>query len=160
MELWQGGILILNQVGMNSYEFIDHTADVGLRVYGKDLKQIFIHAAKGLLDLVVVIGMVHKRTKVAVKVSASSLDELLVAWLRELLYLVSTRQMVMCDFRIRRLHQRKRTTESFQLEAEVWGEKINFKTHVLKKEVKAVTYHRLSLKRKKNGWVAEVIFDV
>ena len=145
---------------MKSYEWIDHTADVGLRVYGKDLDELFVHAAKGLLDLIVVIGTVQKRMKVVVKVNASSLDELFVAWLRELLYLVSTRQMVMCDFQIRRLHQRKRTTEPFQLEAEAWGEKIDLKTHILKKEVKAVTYHGLSLRQKKRGWVAEVIFDV
>ena len=41
---------ILNK--MKEFELIEHTADVGLRVYGKDLPDLFANAAKGLFSLI------------------------------------------------------------------------------------------------------------
>ena len=151
---------------MKVYETFEHTADVGLRIYGKDLRQLFVHAAEGLFDLIaepkraVERGQIQ-RTKFQFKVEADSQEELLVAWLRELLYLSSIRQMFFTDFKIRQLNVGAPPAVPLQqIQAELFGEKINPKRHILKKEVKGVTYHALSLKKEKKGWVAEVIFDV
>ncbi|MBI1976770.1 MAG: archease [Candidatus Omnitrophica bacterium] len=95
---------------------------------------------------------------------------MLIAWLRELIYLSSTKRMVFWDFKITRFdvgaHLRVRPNKGghmgppLQIHAEIFGEKIDPKKHILKKEVKAVTYHGLSLKKTRAGWVAEVILDV
>ena len=154
---------------MQLYEFLDHTADVRLRIYGKDPKEVFIHAARGLFDLMAERTNVKKRQRFPVEVRAPSLEELLVAWLRELLYLSSSREVLLCEFRIQQLQtepasslnpKRKRQSDGLQLRGEVFGEKICLNRHLLKKEVKAVTYHGLSLKQQGKKWIAEVIFDV
>ncbi len=154
---------------MNSYEFFDHTADVGLRVRGRDLKTLFVHAAKGLFDLIAEPKK-PKKTRMSVgaqliaplqiKISAPSQEELLVSWLRELIYLSSTRRMVFWDFKIKRMDVGANGRSPLRLHAAVVGEKMDTKKHILKKEVKAMTYHGLSLKKTRAGWVAEVILDV
>lgn len=159
---------------MKSFESFDHTADVGLRVRGKDLKELFVHAAEGLFDLIAEqkkgsVGR-HRGLPLQVKVIAPSLEELLVAWLRELIYLSSTRQMFFGGFKIKRMnvgarlrvrpHMGGHICLPIWVQAEIFGEKIDPKKHILKKEVKAVTYHELSLKKTYGGWVAEVILDV
>ena len=52
--------------------------------------------------------------------------------------------------------------EEFRLTAHQWfqGEKLDFKRHRLKTEIKAVTYHQLKVQKVKDTWQAEVIFDV
>lgn len=149
---------------MKSFESFDHTADVGLRVRGKDLKELFVHAAEGLFDLIAEqkkgsVGR-HRGLPLPIKVIAPSLEELLVAWLRELIYLSSTRRMVFFDFKIKRMDEDGHICPPIWVQAEIFGEKIDPKKHILKKEVKAVTYHELSLKKTHGGWVAEVILDV
>ncbi len=144
---------------MKSFESFDHTADVGLRIRGRDFKGLFVHAAEGLFDLIAEPKEGVKPDRglpLQIKISASSQEELLVAWLRELIYLSSTRRMVFFGFKIKRLN----VVPPLRIHAEVFGEKMDPKKHILKKEVKAVTYHGLVLKQEKKSWVAEVIFDV
>jgi len=38
---------------MKAYEIINHTADLGIRVYAKDLKQLFLNSANALFELMV-----------------------------------------------------------------------------------------------------------
>jgi SHS2 domain-containing protein len=148
---------------MKSFESFDHTADVGLRIYGRDLKQLFVHAAQGMFDLIAEVKKgrsLPERKEVRLKIEALSQEELLVGWLRELLYLASTQQLFFTDFKIIQLEEETPKVIPLRIQAEVVGEKVNETKHVLKKEVKAVTYHGLSLKQGKKSWVAEVIFDV
>ncbi len=168
---------------MKSFESFDHTADVGLRVRGKDLKELFVHAAEGLFDLIAEprvrppVGR-HRGLPLQIKMSASSQEDLLIAWLRELIYLSSARRMVFWDFEIKQLDvgadprvrppagrpsalpRGRHRGLPLRIHAEIFGEKMDPKKHILKKEVKAVTYHGLSLKKTHTGWVAEVILDV
>jgi SHS2 domain-containing protein len=143
---------------MKPFESFNHTADVGLRIRGRDLKELFVHAAEGLFDLIAGPKSVGAQliAPLPIEVSAPSQEELLVAWLRELIYLSSARRMVFFGFKINRMD----VGVTLRIHAEIFGEKMNSKKHVLKKEVKAITYHGLSLKQGKKSWVAEVIFDV
>lgn len=145
---------------MKPYESFDHTADVGLRIRGKDLRGLFVHAAEGLFDLMAELKGSQRpvgAVPLLIEISASSQEDLLIAWLRELIYLSSTRRMFFCGFKIKRMNV---GAPPLQIQAEIFGEKMDSQKHILKKEVKAVTYHGLSLKKTRAGWVAEVIFDV
>ena len=37
---------------MKDYELIEHTADVGIRISGNDLKELFIKAAQAMFDII------------------------------------------------------------------------------------------------------------
>ncbi len=141
---------------MVDYEIIEHTADIGIRVKGKDLKAIFKDSA---LAMFAIIGQAVpspsdtkiKKTGLKIKQKAGDLEELLVNWLNELLSLSSAKELMLTDFVIRKLDKNN-------LEAEVYGEDI--KNYKVNTEIKAATYHRLKIQESDSGWQAEVIFDV
>lgn len=48
-----------------------------------------------------------------------------------------------------------------KIEAEIYGERIDFKRHEITVAIKAPTYHMLKVEKNKKGdWIAEIIFDV
>lgn len=135
------------------YEIIDHTADVGLRVHGPHLAHVFEKAALGFYDLMVGLTAVEERQVRHVRVEAEALDELLVRWLSELLYL----------FDVEGFLGKKVTVvlePSWQLKATVHGELFDPQRHELKLLYKAVTYHKASVEFRDGSWTAQVIFDI
>ena len=91
----------------------------------------------------------------AVRVEAEAEDRegLLVAWLSELLYKHETERLILCKFSVTELEEKK-------IRGEARGEKIDPARHDLGREIKAVTYHQLSVRETEGNWIAEVIFDV
>ena len=148
---------------MKKYEVIDHTADIGLRAYGKDLKKLFANAAAGMFGILADLKNVQARQRQGIEIEAPDIEELFLSWLSELLYQHNSRGIIFKEFSIEKLTERS-------LLAEARGEKIDLKRHRLKKEIKAVTYHGLKVEKvKKKGqarlrsdfvWQAEVIFDI
>ncbi len=131
------------------YEEIEHTADVGIRAYGKTASELFAAAAEGMFSLIADPAKVKPTGEVEVKLTAEDLPRLLVAWLSELLFLHETQKLLFATFDVR--------VRGTSLDAHVRGEKIDKRRHELKLAIKAVTYHRLSVDVEKG--VAEVIFD-
>jgi protein archease len=131
------------------YEEIEHTADVGIRAYGKTASELFAAAAEGLFSLIADPAKIKPKGEVEIRLRADDLPQLLVAWLSELLFLHETQRLLFCKFEV---HVR-----GASLRALSWGETIDKRRHELKLAIKAVTYHRLSVDVKKG--VAEVIFD-
>ncbi len=72
---------------MKRYRFIDHTADLGVIAYGRDKKELFANIAFALFDNIVDLKTVKENEAVEVKVKGIGWEELLLNWLRELLYL-------------------------------------------------------------------------
>ena len=81
-----------------------------------------------------------------------SAEDLLVAWLRELLVLSESEEVVFCDFTITSFSE-------WRVEADVWGGPISKKVHRSGAAVKAITYHNLSVKYE-SDWQGMVTFDV
>jgi SHS2 domain-containing protein len=138
---------------MKPYEIIDHTADIGLRARGKDLKQLFINAACGMFDILADLKNVQTKESLKIKLKAPDIEELFLSWLRELLYQHNSKEIIFKEFVIDELSEKS-------ISARAQGEKINPRRHRLKTEIKAVTYHELKVRRVKDNWQAEVIFDV
>ena len=132
------------------YEEIEHTADAGIRAYGRTASEIFAAAAEGMFSLVADLAKVKPKGEVEVRLASDDLPKLLVAWLSELLFLHETQHLLFSKF-----EDRVRGTS---LRARAWGETIDKRRHGLKLAIKAVTYHRLSVDLARG--VAEVIFDV
>jgi len=138
---------------VKAYELIEHTADIGIRVKGKDLKALFKNSASAMFDIIAEKkeSPVIKQTKIKIEQKADNLEELLVNWLNELLSLSATKELIFSEFRINKIDKNT-------LQAVVIGEDI--KNYRVNTEVKAATYHQLKLEEAKTGWRAEVIFDV
>ena len=138
---------------MKKYEFINHTADIGIKIWGESLKELFENAAYALFDIIAELNKVKAENFIEVKIEGEKIDELLADWLRDLLYKFNGKGYLLKKFKVERISEKG-------LEAEVGGEKLDLARHSLKREVKAVTYHGLTVKRRDKRWEAQVIFDV
>ncbi len=92
-----------------------------------------------------------------VELSAPDLEQLLVEWLGEALYLFDARGFVAASGRLR---IRQRSSGGLELRGEMAGERHDPERHPLKVLVKAITYHRLEVGPTRAGWRARVIFDI
>jgi SHS2 domain-containing protein len=139
---------------VKNYELIEHTADIGIKVSGKDLKELFKNTALSMFDIIAEQRTENREQRIeniTVKQKAENLEELFINWLNELLSLSAIKEKIFCDFRFKKLDEQN-------LEAEVSG--CDIKDYKVNVEIKAATYHQLKLEKQKAGWLAEVIFDV
>ena len=72
---------------MKRFEVLDHTADIGLIVYGDDLRTLFENAGEAFFHLITDLKKVRRRVERRISIGGESLDRLMVDWLSELLYL-------------------------------------------------------------------------
>jgi len=137
------------------YELIDHTADIGIRVQGSSLEDLFIKTAEALFD----ISISSKRSLISaidvpIAIEADSVDQLMVRWLQELLYIFESRHLTLSNFRIDEIDER-------HLVGSAKGSRFDSTRHSQKLCIKAVTYHQLEVVKDDDGkWYAKVIFDI
>ena len=135
------------------YKFINHTADVGIKVWGESLESLLENAAYSMFDILTELDKVKAKESLGVEIEGKRTDELLADWLRNLLYKFNGEGYLLREFNIEEISKKG-------LKAKVRGEKLDLSRHTLKTEIKAVTYHQLEVKKTAKGWEAQIIFDV
>ena len=88
-----------------------------------------------------------------VKINGNDLEDTLINFLREALYLFNGQGWLVRDCKPLELDKRR-------IVAQFQGEPYNRTNNPLKTEIKAVTYHGLSINKISKGWRAKVVFDV
>lgn len=132
------------------FEIVDHTADWALRIYGRDLKQLLIHAATGMGSLLVAeLAAVPTSEVRHVEIDAYDAEGLLVEWLGELAYWAEMEQLVFRHFELSEV-------TATHLKATVRGGRVA----QLQKHIKAVTYHNLEIIQGDEGLETTVVSDV
>lgn len=135
------------------FETFDHTADIGLRVTAATLEELFVEAARGLTSLLVDdFDDVRPEVGETVRIAGDEADYLLFDWLNELLFRFETRGLLFREFEVH--------LEAGGLTANIRGEFCDRSRHRLAHEVKAITYHGLSIEQTDFGWRAELILDI
>lgn len=137
----------------SSFEIYATTGDVGLNIYGETEKDVFEQAFLGLYSLITDIEKVNGSIEKIVKVSADSIDRLLIKWLNELIYIFDTENFLGCKVHILSFF------ENF-LEAKIYGEYFDEKRHTKGLLIKAATYHNLNFEKKGSKFKASVLFDI
>lgn len=136
------------------YEPIDHTADAGMWVYGRDRTELFAHAAWALFDMISDAETIRPQQTVTIAIGgALDWEDLLVRWLSELLYRYDTERFLCCSASLSSLSPTRLT-------ARVQGEPFDPARHPIDTDIKAVTYHQVTVEPCATGWRARVIFDV
>lgn len=142
---------------MKPFEFIDHTADVGIKARGSTLTELFENAAKGMFA--VITGEEYRaqgskvERKIELKSGTDSLEEILVGWLSELLYIFNREKIYFDNFKILSL-------SNGGIRAEASGVSMDLYQSSLYKEIKAVTFNDLKIEEKVDGFSCTIIFDV
>ena len=135
---------------MTGFEEVEHTADKALRVFGSNLKELMIGAARGMTQLM--LGdesKISTEIQKSIRLQAVDAESLLVEWLSELAYWAETEMLVFKKFRIIEV------TDT-HLQASAWGAKAT----ELEKHIKAVTYHNLKIIKTPKGLEVTIVFDV
>jgi SHS2 domain-containing protein len=131
------------------FEEIEHTADIAIRVRGRDLAELFANAAYGMACQLADPGTVDQTNEHQVELDAYDAETLLVSWLGELLYLGEREECVFINFEMLRV-------TPTQLRAVVRGGAV--KEH--KAHIKAVTFNELEITNTDEGYETTVVFDV
>jgi SHS2 domain-containing protein len=135
------------------YKLINHTADLGIHVFGTDPVELFANAAFATFDMLTEIDSLKSLKTTNLKVTGDDWSDLMVNWLRELLYLWNGKELLVKKAQILALSEN-------ELSANVELDPFDPERHEIKIEIKAVTYHQIQVSSSPQGWEAKIIFDV
>lgn len=131
---------------------LDHTADIMIEAWGASLEAVFLNAAEA------VTAVMHPCTEVLVEkeldlaLEADTVEELLVSWLREILFHSQTRSLILVKAQIDDLSET------------ILKAKLHFGAIDLacepEFEIKGVTYHGLTIQEHDGTYSARVVFDI
>lgn len=133
------------------FRLIEHTADIGLVAYGKDLPEAFANAAYGMFSIIADLRRVKETESRVVEVTANDTEGLLFEWLNRLLYFFDVEMLLLKRFDIKKF-------DGTTLQTECWGEKFDSSRHTIKTGVKSATYYLLRVDKEKN--TVRVILDI
>ncbi len=139
------------------FELTDlHTsADIGLIATGKNLIELFNDAAIGLTSIMVDIDGLTENRERPVSLRGENLEDLFFQWLSEIIFIKDAECFLM-----------KRSEIDFEeegcaaLRGILFGDSIDPKRHILKTDVKAVTFYKFRIEKAGEIWKAEVVFDL
>jgi SHS2 domain-containing protein len=117
------------------------------------MPELFEHAAFALFDVMFDITGVQPALEREFTCRRDSIEELLVEWLGNLLFVFDTERIVFSRFRVEQL-------DGQFLSACASGEYYDAGRHDLKTLIKAVTYHGLCVQQTQAGFAVTVIFDI
>jgi len=135
------------------YQWIDHTADLALRVYGRSAQDLYENAAVAMFDRITDRGRLQGKISQKIRIEGTDRADLMVNWLRELLYQWNGKETLVKSVRIDRLSRKG-------LGALVMVDPFDEKRHEIRAEIKAVTYHQIRITQNRDGWEATIVFDV
>lgn len=136
-----------------NYRLLDHTADFGLEIFGRNPGDLFEQSALALTDLLTDPSRLTGRNRRTLAVEGSDWEDLLINWLRELLYLYNGESQLVAGVDIV-------VIEPTRLRAHLVTDDYQAKRHEIRNEIKAVTYHQLEVRQTGSVWRARVIFDI
>ncbi len=135
------------------WEHFSHSADIGLRGFGRTKEEAFENAALALSGVVTDVSNLASRETIHLTCNAANDEALLVEWLNAIVFEIATRHMLFGHFRVQ--------INARHLEGWASGEPIDIGRHELAVEVKGATYTALAVDKRPDGsWVAQCVVDV
>jgi SHS2 domain-containing protein len=139
--------------GQAEFHLLEHPSDLGIEASGRTVGEAFEQAALGLISVIADVADIEPLDERLVKVDAQDYENLLVKWLSEILYLYDGEDYLLKVAKIESISPTK-------LAARISGEKYKPEKHKLKMDVKAVTYHQLSIETGKSATTVRVFLDI
>jgi SHS2 domain-containing protein len=133
------------------YRYIDHTADLGIEMWGRSLADLFANAGRAIFETQI-DGDIKTDIERHVTLQADSIEDLFIDWCRELLYNFAVEGFIPESYSIS-------ITDHF-LDAQLRGDRFDPQRHRVKLEIKNPTYHNFALTSRAGCFCARIIFDV
>ncbi len=133
------------------YRYFDHTADLGIEIFGNGVEALFENTGHAIFETQIE-GRIKPKAEKRIELEAGTLDDLLIDWCRELLYLFSVHHFIPRDYSIK--------LENYRLFARIRGDSFAPERHNVRIEIKNVTYHNFRIERQGPQYKATIVFDV
>ena len=126
---------------MERYRILPHTADGKFQAFGETLEEAFANAALATASLMWDWTKVERKVRFAVRVRGRDLEQLLVKFLGEVIYLMETRRFLLAGVSGLKIEQ---DDGSYRIEATFHGDEISMRYEIFG-DVKAVTYSEMRI---------------
>ncbi len=139
------------------FEEIEHTADIALQVWGKNLDELFLNAAEGMYSFIFADLEFNGSEDWKFSASDQSAENLLVIFLTELNYYISIKRIIICmpiKIKINKnsgLYSISCHSKSQDFPRDIFDEFL---------EIKAVTYHNLNITKDGGLLTVKIVFDI
>jgi len=134
---------------MKTFQILSHTADFRIKVYGKNLEELFENALNAIFEIVRPTKL-GKAIKSKIKVASLNQNVLLVDFLNAVVFEMQTKKAIFNRIKIEKL------TDT-NIEAQILGNNVEKFT----KDIKAVTYHEVDIKKSASGGLeTNLVFDI
>jgi SHS2 domain-containing protein len=135
---------------MEKYSFLEHTADIKFRCFGKTLPKIFENAALAVSNYLSRGKRIKQRIKKHIEIKGEDNESLFYNFLEELIYLLDAESFVLSKAKVK--------IKNNLLTAEIIGD--DSKNYKDLDHIKAATYSEMYLKKTSKGWEAQAVLDV
>lgn len=132
-----------------------HTADAKFQAFGQTLEEAFSHAALAVASLMWDQEKIEGKTTVPIKGIGKDLQQLLVNFLEEILYLFETKGFLLGEVKDLTIRKKK---GKFVLHALFLGD-ANSGPYEVFGDVKAITYSEMVIKEKA-PFMVQVVMDI
>ena len=139
------------------FEFLEHTADVYIAAYGRNLAEAFENAALAMFETMTDVKEIKPKIRENIEVRGEDKQALLYSWLEELLVRFELNDKLYSRFDVKEI---KETEDGYELRAVIYGEPFDPARHKSKVGVKAVTYHRMEIEETSKGVTLRFILDI
>lgn len=130
------------------YRWIDHTAEVELRIEAASPEAVLREALEAVVDMLGEPARSEPVVREMVELEASDRAALLAAWIEELAFIAETRGLI------------GERLEELEVEGSRLRATVEARPGDARHLVKAVTYHGLRFERSGDRWEASVVLDV
>lgn len=131
------------------FEFLEHTADIKFKVYGKALNEIFENSALAFSEYIASGKKIASKKGKTINVSGTDASSLLYNFLDELIYLLDAENFAVSKAEV--------TLRGNNLKAELYGDKAS---DYPIQQIKAATYAEMYIKKTPDSWEAQAVLDV
>ncbi|MGH7768359.1 MAG: archease [Candidatus Binatia bacterium] len=135
------------------YRTIKRSSDLAVKIFGKSRAELFANSGFALFDLLTHIDRVETGEQLTLEVEGTDPDDLMVNWLRELLYLYQRSGYLLKEFVV------KEVKDNY-IRGEVSGEKFDPDRHEIQREISAVVSHQSRMEKTGDQWTAQVVLEL
>ena len=135
------------------YRVLNRSSDLVIKVFGKTQAELFGNSAFALFDILADMEKVEVRDSLQLEVEGADRDDLMVNWVRELLYLFQGSDFLVKEVEVQEIKEN-------YVRAEVKGEKFDPDRHEIRRGIRAVAYDQSRMEKTGDQWMAQLIFEL
>ena len=136
-----------------NYRLTTRQSELAVRVVGSSQADLFANSAFALFDVMTDVEKIDIKERLPLEVEGMDRDDLLVNWMRELLYLYQRSGYLLKEFVVQEV-------KDTHIRGEVIGEKFDPDRHEIQREIRAVVSHQSRMEKTGNQWTAQVVLEL